>query len=327
MKRLFIILFLLHFAVVFSISNLHAGGNPSCVGITCGSSRTYWTDEQRSAVEGGGLGSFWSAMGEREREMFPNFYRGGEWLGRITFGPTMQRNFWEPLNQTPPDFAPGPLDNIAAVGAISFGKFGRILGKFGSSAEILPTQLDELLPLKTQLWHDLPHVPTRAVSDVKVLQGDVRLGSGCLGTVCPLAGDPSKVVKVFHRPMTAANDVRGQVLGLEAWQRRIDAAGISNEMKVVKTLEYGVDAQGHAYTIHPRVTGGQLVNQYSPSDVQRRLSDLREKAWMADPDFLRELQQYPLDQQETLKRMSIRVGVANNYFLMPDGTFLMIDPF
>lgn len=121
-------------------SFLYAGENSTCVGMMCGDSRTYWTDKQRSAVEG--PWGLWWAMGEVERkEMFPNFYRGGGWLGEnvlgpaagLTFGPWMQRNFWAPMEQTPPNIdifpsIPGKVYVIAPF-AGTIGKCGRSIGR------------------------------------------------------------------------------------------------------------------------------------------------------------------------------------------------------
>lgn len=166
MKRLFAILFSIYFSATFAGSNLHAGGNGSCVGLMCGGQRTYWTDEQRAQVEGGRFGGLWSAMGEREHEMFPNFYRAGGWLGEnvlgpaagVAFGPWMQENFWNLLAQTPPDIdiiprLPGEGYVIAPV-AGTMGKWGK------SVARLLPK---------------LPRRDLSKVVDVLIDQGALQL--------------------------------------------------------------------------------------------------------------------------------------------------------
>lgn len=108
------------------------GGGPGCTGWPCG--RTYWTDEQRGMVEQRGFGGFWWAAGEQEREIFSNIYGAGRWGMGVAFGPWMQRNFWTPLDQTPPDLGPSPLDNPVAIGMIGVGRWGKAMGRvFGKN--------------------------------------------------------------------------------------------------------------------------------------------------------------------------------------------------
>lgn len=121
------------------------GCGPGGTGWPCGGNqKTYWSDEQRSAVEGRGFGGFWNAMGEREREIFPNFYAAGNWamqnvvapVAQVAFGPSMQRHVWEPMSEANPDPMPGPWqDNVLALGVIGTGKWGRTLGEMGGSLE------------------------------------------------------------------------------------------------------------------------------------------------------------------------------------------------
>lgn len=127
MKKLFSSLLLASLFLCFSPLPSRAGGGGSgCTGWTC--ERTYWSDEQRSAVEQRGFGGFWNAMGERERQMFPNIYRGMGAAAQAAFSPWMQRNFWTPMGELPPDMGPGPFDNIALAGVIAGGKWGKGMG-------------------------------------------------------------------------------------------------------------------------------------------------------------------------------------------------------
>lgn len=118
MKRFFTIMLSIYLAATFSSFKLYAGGQGSCVGLTCGSSRTYWTDEQRASVEG--RYGWWWALGEREREMFPNFYRGGRWfLGNVVIpvlgNPYVQKAL-EVAEQASAGATPTPADDALIRG-------------------------------------------------------------------------------------------------------------------------------------------------------------------------------------------------------------------
>lgn len=180
--------------------NSRAGGcGPGGAGFLCQSPQrgTYWTDQQRALVEQRGFGGFWIAMGEREREMFPNFYRAGRWgmesvvapaMG-VAFGPWMQRNFWTPLEQTPPNIdvfpnVPGE-GYLIAPAAGTVGRWGKWMGRF---LGYFRTPLERAAYGGRHMDLDFP--------------GDI-LGQGSAGTVYRAhLGETPVAVKVY----TAHND-------------------------------------------------------------------------------------------------------------------------
>lgn len=150
MKNLFSIstsCFLLLASLLLTAPSAHAGGG-GCgeggAGWMCGegSQRTYWNDkdyEYASSLPG--------AIGTQSSSMFPNFYRAGDWITeniitptvRAAFSRPVQRHFWTPLSQGPMDLDPRIpwIDNLAAMGMISLGRWGRAMKGIGSSAQAL----------------------------------------------------------------------------------------------------------------------------------------------------------------------------------------------
>lgn len=84
----------------------------------------------------------------------PNFYRASVWFTNnvfapaagVAFGPWMQEYVWKPLGDMPPDFAPGPFDNVVAIGAVGSSRLGKSFAKISAVVSKFEHPLTEALP-------------------------------------------------------------------------------------------------------------------------------------------------------------------------------------
>lgn len=278
---------------------VHAGGcGQNGAGFLCQqpSRRTYWTNQQRAAVEQRGFGGFWSALGEREREMFPNFYGAGRWgmenigapaLGAV-FGPWMQRNVWTPLDQTPPDLGPAPLeaDRLVAIGMIGTGRLGqrvgKWLGRFGpptSKAKVREMiahgEIYLTKPEITVIKEGFEEVITR-----EAFHGEKRIGGYALSRV----GETVEVMNIWTEPAYQGGHLATRAVTeyLEANSNvRYISAAMENEETVrfiEQAIEFGSPNVWMSQALQATPLGkiGAALGELRPVRLQRVIDPTRE---------------------------------------------------
>lgn len=233
-------------------------------------------------------------------------YLGGAGLGTLS-----------PGEQLAADIGQG----LFVEGAMTLGTagLGRGASAVGSRARAFLTKGRPLPIAADPLMASTENIPKRAISNVDKFLGK-KLGAGVEGTVHELAGDPTRVIKIYKANAQFALDkARKQISGLQKWKENIARAGLQDKMEVVETLEYGIDAQGRAYSIHPFVRGDLSVSTMNRTFVEE-LYNLRKTLAQFDPEMQRAAQM----------GISVDYVIRNfgkgNFIRIPAGKWIIIDP-
>lgn len=248
-------------------------------------------------------------------------YVGGMGLGTLS-----------PGEQLAADIGQGLLvEGAMTLGTAGLGKGASAIGAraraFITRGRPLPTAPDPLMPHKMALVADeapfMANIPKRVVSNVDELAGR-KLGSGEVGNVFELAGDPTRVIKTYHgAPQYTLKSARNQISGLQLWKENIAKARLQDKMEVVDTLEYGIDAQGRAFTVHPRMTGELSSHRMSQAHLEE-LYELKRALLQVDPQ-VQELIRLGISARQ-LDAM-VRFSTLGNFFRTPSGKWIVIDPY
>jgi len=132
------------------------------------------------------------------------------------------------------------------------------------------------------------------------------IGKGCDGVVLRLPN--GLVKKIYHTPSKM-----GEALdGLDLLRDAVRTTGTKN-IRVVETLEAGLDASGYAYSSHPHIAG-TLLGKNAPEALRRQFIET------ARPVFEKAFE----EAADLFLRLASRDG---NVILEPDGIFTIIDAF
>lgn len=316
-------------AVFFAPVISHTGGGGAgCVGILCNDSHTGGLESVSRLMSimprtsgAGGVALLGAVMGV-VTEKIGGVY--GSWVDSVVPGGSKSRYPSEQILYGIGEFGAiqGVLSAIPVAGRATGALWSRARAMFANRG-VLPTLPDLLMPSKMVLAVDeayMAQIPKRVVDDVDSLLGN-KLGSGVQGQVYDLKGDPASIIKKYYGPVGEDNLARAhaQIRGLESWRRDIARVGLQDRISVVETLEYGIDAQGHAFTIHPKITG-TLSNAYMPPAQMRELLGLKKIIFGGSPDYQKAIQ------AGLHEDYLIRTSIQDNFFRTPSGMWKVIDP-